>query len=170
VRVLCDYCEQPAELVTGAVMYPRRPDLAGRMFHRCTPCGAWVGCHEAGNGPAPRDGTVPLGRLANAELRDWKGRAHAAFDPLWKGRLMRRRAAYLWLARKLGLDLEQCHIGMFQVHQCKAVVEVAREFMALTPQQRMEAAAQANAEHKERRHQGDSTGTPAALTTQAPQR
>ena len=69
------------------------------------------------------DGTKPLGRLANAELRQWKQRAHAAFDPVWKARHMSRRDAYAWLAGQMGIKPQDCHIGMFDVNQCRAVVE-----------------------------------------------
>ena len=117
----CPYCNQPAALVTGAVIYPHRPDLHHKMFWQCKPCKAFVGCHDKGVGQG--DGTKPLGRLANAELRQWKQRAHAAFDPVWKARHMSRRDAYAWLAGQLGIKAEDCHIGMFDVDQCRAVVE-----------------------------------------------
>jgi hypothetical protein len=123
-RVTCDYCDRVAELVTGAAIYPHRPDLFGRRFWRCAPCGAWTGCHEPGKGQG--DGTKPLGRLANAELRRAKQAAHAAFDPLWKSRSMSRHEAYRWLAGELGISFENCHIGMFDVDGCRAVVSAVR--------------------------------------------
>lgn len=125
----CDYCDRPAELVTGADIYPHRPDLFVKKFWRCGPCKAWVGCHP----PAQRngkggigDGTVPLGRLANAELRVAKHRAHEAFDPIWKSRQMTRRQAYAWLAEKLGISFANCHIGMFDVDACNAVIAAVK--------------------------------------------
>ena len=120
MRVICHYCDKPAALVTGSAIYPHRPDLFALKFWRCDPCDAHVGCHAAGKGQG--DGTQPLGRLANAELRRAKSRAHAAFDPLWKSRQMNRRDAYYWLSRQLGISFANCHIGMFDVEQCKAVV------------------------------------------------
>lgn len=121
MKVICHYCDKPAELVTGKVLYPHRPDLYAQFFWRCSPCEAHVGCHKAGSGQG--DGTQPLGRLANAELRRAKSRAHAAFDPLWKSKQMKRRDAYGWLARELGISFNNCHIGMFDVEQCNAIVE-----------------------------------------------
>jgi hypothetical protein len=119
----CDYCKQPAQLVGGEIMYPRRPDLYAKNFYRCEPCGAWVGCHP---------GTVtPLGRLANAELRAAKQRAHAAFDPLWHSGSMKRRDAYAWLASSLGIERNDCHIGMFDVQQCDAVVHNVNQLKAV---------------------------------------
>lgn len=120
MRVVCPYCDRPAELVTGAKIYAHRPDLAHRWFWRCAPCEAWTGTH------ADSKDRVPLGRLANAALRRARQRAHAAFDPLWKSGGMRRREAYQWLASALGIAFENCHIGMFDVDACEAVVAAVR--------------------------------------------
>lgn len=97
-------------------MYPHRPDLHDKRFYRCAPCAAWVGCHPGS--------ANPLGRLANAELRKAKSAAHTAFDPLWKSKRMRRKEAYGWLAERLGVKKNECHIGMFDVADCKRVVEI----------------------------------------------
>ncbi|WP_448952181.1 zinc-finger-containing protein [Labrys neptuniae] len=128
VAPICDYCQTMSELVTGADIYQHRPDLKDKRLYRCEPCGAWVGCHP---------GTLkPLGRLANAELRAAKQRAHAAFDPLWKAKMLRegikqheaRGAAYLWLAAELGIPGDDCHIGMFDVATCQRVVEICAPY------------------------------------------
>lgn len=116
--VICDYCQQPAVLVGGEAVYSFRPDLAKKNFWRCFACSAYVGCH--GNT------VIPLGRLANAELRKAKQAAHAAFDPLWKDGKMQRREAYRWLSDALGIPGKQTHIGMFDVDQCKAVVAAVK--------------------------------------------
>jgi hypothetical protein len=50
--------------------------------------------------------------------------AHAAFDPKWQSKKMKRTAAYAWLAEKLGIDGKDCHIGMMDLMMCKRVVEV----------------------------------------------
>lgn len=120
----CPYCTGAAALVTGADIYPHRPDLGGKKFWACMPCDAYVGCHPPAKvkGGGFDDGTVPLGRLANAELRGLKQRAHAAFDPLWKSNAMTRNTAYAWLASALGTKPSETHIGMFDEAQCRAVV------------------------------------------------
>ena len=131
MTVICDYCDRPAKLVTGNVIYPHRTDLFSKKFWQCEPCGAYVGCHPAdtkhqrGDG----DGAKPMGRLANAELRRAKQAAHAAFDPLWLSSADRRGArakAYAWLAEAIGISKANCHIGMFDVDRCKAVVSAVR--------------------------------------------
>lgn len=124
MKVICDYCERPASLVTGSAIYPHRPDLFHKSFWRCASCEAYVGCHPKARagGAGLGDGSRPLGRLANAELRAAKRRAHAAFDPIWKSGEMRRGDAYCWLSKVLGISKEKCHIGMFDVDGCEAVV------------------------------------------------
>lgn len=112
----CQYCENRVPLVSGDVIYPHRPDLAGLQFYHCEPCGAWVGCHKGTD--------RALGRLANTELRHAKMRAHAAFDQLWREGQQPRTAAYRWLAQQLGIEAKQCHIGSFDVPTCERVVEV----------------------------------------------
>lgn len=125
---VCNYCNTMSELVDGLAIYPHREDLRVKRFYRCEPCGAWVGCHP---------GTlVPLGDLANAALRAVRQQAHAAFDPLWKAKMMRdlitqreaRGAAYLWLAAEMEIPLDDCHIGMLSIEQCHRVVDICQSF------------------------------------------
>lgn len=120
-HVPCDYCQRPAEFVSGRVIYPHRPDLAHEKFWRCEPCGAWVGCHRR-NKRLQLNGDEPKGRLANAELRKIRMRAHDVFDSLWRSGGMERTAAYEWLAGALGISVANCHIGMLDVGGCKAVI------------------------------------------------
>lgn len=130
---ICPYCGTEAVLHESSAKF-----YHGRNYGpvwACEPCGAWVGCHPGK--------TVPLGRLANAELRKAKIEAHAAFDPLWKRKFRKRvkergpeyrkgwarGSGYKWLAGQLGIDRKDCHIGMFDVETCKRVVEVCRPYL-----------------------------------------
>ena len=115
--VICDYCGKPAQLVDSAIVYHGR---SYGMIYYCPDCQAYVGVHSGTD--------RPKGRLANAELRSWKIKAHAAFDPLWQGKERRtRRWAYEWLAQAMGLPEERTHIGMFDVEQCKEVIRICKE-------------------------------------------
>jgi hypothetical protein len=75
--------------------------------------------------------------LADAELRRWKSKAHAAFDPLWKAKIRRdgvpkkkaRGLGYAWLADQVGVKREDCHIGMFDVTTCKKVVDACTPYL-----------------------------------------
>lgn len=119
---VCPYCGSPAELVKGIDMYPHRPQFFGSWFWRCKPCDASVGCHRADCGFG--DGTRPYGALANKQLRDWRGRAHRAFDPLWASPVSKldRARAYQWLAGKLGVREPDAHIGGLSEPMCRRVV------------------------------------------------
>ena len=117
----CPYCGGDAELSTGHKVYPHRPDLASLKIWACFPCDAWVGTHK--------NSGEPLGRLANAELRMAKRKAHAAFDPLWKSGQMSRKKAYALLSEKMGLTPDETHIGMFDVEQCKTVILLCTPMM-----------------------------------------
>ncbi|CFQ59445.1 Protein of uncharacterised function (DUF3268) [Yersinia frederiksenii] len=119
--VFCDYCGKGAKLVRGHEVYPQRQDLASQFFWSCAPCGAYVGCHKNSD-------AYPLGRLANAQLRAAKRLAHAAFDPLWQEFGMKRPEAYEWLAGQLEISMSQCHIGMFDLDQCRRVQKLATDY------------------------------------------
>lgn len=125
-KVECPYCGGQAMLVNGSYIYPRRADLHNKQFWNCDPCKAYVGCHEKRYSHYFAKGTMPLGRLANAELRSAKSAAHALFDPMWRKGNMTRGEAYAWLADKMGLPMEECHIGMFDVDKCKQVFAIVR--------------------------------------------
>lgn len=115
-KVICDYCGCQAELVDSAEVY----GTSYGDIYLCRNCGAYVGTHKGTD--------RPLGRLANAELRYWKKAAHAAFDPIWQhGRFKgKRKRAYSWLAGEMNLPVEKTHIGMFDVDQCKKVIQICR--------------------------------------------
>lgn len=114
IEVICPYCSSRAIFTDSSVIYGR----SYGMVYLCANypnCDAYVGVHKGTHNP--------LGRMANAELRKWKNRAHAAFDPTWKHRKMPRQKAYQELARRLKIPVGAAHIGMFDVEECKQVVE-----------------------------------------------
>ena len=121
MRVNCDYCGQAAHFRPNSQFLYKRD--YGPVYY-CHGCLAWVGCHKGTRNA--------LGRLANAELRQAKKDAHAAFDPLWQAKIKytgcsksrARHAGYKWLANELGIRYKDCHIGMFDVDQCRRVVEI----------------------------------------------
>lgn len=123
-RVICPYCKQPAKLVDSQIIY----GTSYGMAWLCKPCKAWVGCHKNSKTYAP------LGRIANEELREWKKEAHAVFDRIWQRKISRdkctkghaRKVAYGWLANQLQIVVKDCHIGMFDVEECKKVIEACK--------------------------------------------
>ena len=113
---ICPYCGNKSDGVDGYAVYPHRPDIHNKWFYQCVPCDAYVGCH-----PGTK---TPLGRLANAELRKYKSMAHRAFDPIWKTKVMKRKDAYKALAAEMRIQPSECHIGMFDIAQCKQVIAI----------------------------------------------
>lgn len=118
-KVYCDYCGKRAEFVDSKVIYGR----SYGMVYLCRNCDAYVGVHKGTD--------IPLGRLADAELREYKKSAHAAFDPLWQFGPFRknRNGAYEWLAEQMQLPVEKTHIGMFDIEKCKKVITICNNFM-----------------------------------------
>lgn len=123
----CQYCQAPAELVDGTVIYPNRPDLKEKNFWLCVPCDAFVGCHKGGIGYG--DGTRPFGTLADADLRLARKNTHLAFDVLWNTKAERRKA-YRWLAEELQINEADCHIAMFNLERCAHVQLLAHAYLS----------------------------------------
>lgn len=116
--MICPYCGAAAVWRDSSIVYGRSygPIWICSNYPKCD---AYVGCHGGTK--------TPLGRLANAELREKKKQAHAAFDRLWKGGQMPRNDAYAWLANALGISRADCHIGMFDDEMCERVVQAVLE-------------------------------------------
>lgn len=113
---ICPYCSRFSKKVTGGTIYPDLAALAGlnnRIFYLCAPCNAYVGCHPGTD--------KPLGSLADAELRRWRQKAHAALDPLWQFGPYSRTEIYGLLADYMGLSSGDCHIGYFGIAECQTV-------------------------------------------------
>jgi hypothetical protein len=121
---ICPYCNIAADLVTANEVYGSTK-FGEKKIWRCVPCDARVGCHGST--------AVPLGTLANAELREMRMRAHKVFDAHWRlaekrdgcPRWQARTLAYKWLAKKLGITREACHIAMFDSFTCQKVIELS---------------------------------------------
>ena len=138
---ICSYCNGTSVLATGEDIYPHREDLHDLNFWKCPTCeDVYVGCHKAGafvvkaNGDKIiSDGTLPMGRLANAALRRAKSDTHVMFDAIWKRReydkqtrFAKRRETYAWLAHKMNIAIDDCHIAMFTLEQCYEAMEHIR--------------------------------------------
>mgnify|MGYP000667981711 CR=1 FL=1 len=126
-KPVCVECGRMGVATTGAVLFPNQPHISTRVFFVC-PCGAWTGSHE---GTA-----LPRGRPGNALTRQMRALAHEAFDPIWRRSRIKKRdkhrkdvrsRAYRWLAGELGIDIDDCHIGLFDAAMCEWVIQVCGE-------------------------------------------
>jgi hypothetical protein len=100
-KVHCDYCQQPAEVSATA----RGP------IWLCIPFDAWVPIYINSNTAAP------MGRLANAELREAKRQFNHAMRPIID--MAGRRRAYEWLATAMGLSPHACDGHRFDLDQAR---------------------------------------------------
>ena len=111
---ICPYCGKESELIDSAEIYG---ESYGAMYI-CRGCNAYVGCYSGT--------TTALGRLADADLRKAKMRAHHYLDQLWKDRRHRRYSTYTWLSKQLGIPRELTHVGMSDIEQCRRIAEICR--------------------------------------------
>jgi hypothetical protein len=116
---ICPYCGDESQFIDSKEIY----GTSYGMIYACLKCSAWVGVHKGT--------TVSLGRMANGTLRHYKKEAHAAFDVIWqreieagKSKNFARNEAYTWLAEQMGMNREDCHIGMFDENQCIQVLTI----------------------------------------------
>ena len=117
----CPYCHSEVLLRSAYSVYRTSDSKNWGNMWVCSnfpECDAYVGCHKGTD--------IPLGRLANHELRELKKEAHRQFDPIWKSHLMSRAGAYKWLASMMKIPPSECHIGMFDVKQCQRVIRICR--------------------------------------------
>ena len=117
----CPYCNNEAELTTSDIVYSHIKYFAkDKHFYICNECDARVGCHKGT--------TTPLGTMANRELRELRMKVHKTFDKMWKYKFndtyMDRTKAYLWLAKKMEMTKDECHIGMFGIEECKKALKI----------------------------------------------
>lgn len=118
VPTTCRYCGGPVTLVNNAEIYGR--SYGDWPFaYRCSPCDAFVGLHPLTD--------IPLGTLANKELREARKTAKAAFRAAQQRLRLKRTEMYIWLATQMGIDRDVCHFGWFEVDQCREARRICQE-------------------------------------------
>jgi len=115
VPTKCRYCGGKVELVNHREIYDGREFGGWPYAYWCRPCDAYVGLHP--------DTDIPLGTLANAELREARRLEKHWFERLWRRGAgdwkEQRTAAYGWLAAQMGIEVGQCHFAWFDLEQCR---------------------------------------------------
>ncbi|MGI4984374.1 MAG: zinc-finger-containing protein [Janthinobacterium lividum] len=128
---LCDYCHARAVLARfGESAYPYRDDHGALWL--CAPCGAWIGVRVRSTRH------VPLGRLADAALREAKARLHAALEPLAQAKVRRdgvnpfeaRAKALRWAAGEAGLEGATHSLHSLSLEDCERVIAQVEAFVA----------------------------------------
>ena len=117
----CPFCRSSVSLIDSAKVF----GCSYGFIYLCDAypkCDARVGCH-------PRT-IIPMGTLADKELRRWRSLAHRKFDPLWQsGVFPSRQAAYKWLSKAMELPLSRTHVAMFDKRQCQRAIALIESFV-----------------------------------------
>ena len=116
----CPFCGSRVSLIDSARIFECSYGfiyLCDRFPH----CDARVRCH-------PKT-IIPMGTLADKELRKCRSLVHRKFDPLWQsGVFSSRQAAYKWLSKVMKLPLEKTHVAMFNIRQCQRAIALIEVF------------------------------------------
>lgn len=109
----------------GAPMVLRKTDKFSyesgqpRYFYGCS---RWPLC-QATHGAHPNG--EPMGIPADKETKEWRIRAHEAFDDWWGDKGLTRREGYLRLAEHFGI--KGIHIGELNVEGCQKVIKFCED-------------------------------------------
>lgn len=106
----CRYCNGAVELVGNEQIYRGRSYGEWPYAYLCRPCDAFVGLHP--------DTDIPLGTLANRELREARKKAKDEFHKMIRLEGGGRTFWYSQLAIKMGISVRECHFGMFDLDRC----------------------------------------------------
>lgn len=118
----CPYCGITVIYRSAEGIY--RDNSRGTMLYVCShypECDAYVRTH-----PGTK---IPVGTMANHELRNLRNTAHHYFDRLYHSGMMTKQEAYLWLADLISAPLSQAHIGYLGEYYCKLVIEESQKAM-----------------------------------------
>lgn len=118
----CPYCG-------GTVVYRSADGIyhdnsKGMMLYVCSnypECDSYVRVHAGTN--------IPVGSLANHELRSLRRTAHHYFDQLHESGFMSKQDAYQCLADIICAPLSEAHIGHLGEYYCKLVIEESRKLL-----------------------------------------
>lgn len=115
--VKCPYCGAQAFLRPASVVHKERAK-EGQFLYVCSRyphCDAYVGTHARTH--------LPMGTLANGELRHKRIEAHRAFNLLWQSGMMEKWQAYKWMQAKFSLRSDQAHIALFSAYMCDQLID-----------------------------------------------
>lgn len=118
----CPYCGSPVIYRSADGIY--HDNSNNTMLYVCRrypECDAYVRVHAGTN--------IPVGSLANHELRTLRRTAHHYFDQLYQSGMMSKQDAYQWLADLICAPLSQAHIGYLGDYYCKQVIEESRRLL-----------------------------------------
>ena len=129
VNIKCPYCGSQAFLRPASLVRQGKPTEPGEEVYVCAhypACDSYVAAHRVSR--------LPMGTLANRELRRKRRMAHIALNRLWESGMMSKKEAYRWLQIQMGLPETEAHIARFSEMRCEQVIRLCDRF--LSPQSR----------------------------------
>ena len=118
----CPYCGSPIVFRSADGIY--KHDGAASMLYVCSKypeCDAYVRVY-----PGTK---IPMGSLANKDLRLLRIEAHRYFDQLFLSGIMSKNEAYEWLAFMLQAPPSQAHIGFLGEYYCCQVINECKRML-----------------------------------------
>lgn len=122
-RLRCPYCGGHVIYRSADGIY--RDNSNQTMLYVCSrypECDAYVRVHTGTR--------IPVGSLANHELRTLRQTAHQHFNQLYELGFMSKQDAYQWLADVISAPLSEAHIGHMGEYYCKQVIQESRKLLA----------------------------------------
>jgi len=113
----CPYCGKEAKWCANSEVYGRTYGKS-YMCYWCKDCDAYVGCHN--------NTKIPLGTMANKELRKKRMEVHDIIDPLWKSGKYSRKKIYSDLSDAFGKTV---HIAEADIKMCEIIIKTAKLFI-----------------------------------------
>lgn len=118
----CPYCGSTVIYRSADGIY--QDNSRGAMLYVCSHypnCDTYVRTHAGTR--------IPVGSMANRELRLLRKTAHHYFDRLYESGIMSKEDAYYLLAGMIDAPLSQAHIGYLSDYYCKQVIEQCKEYL-----------------------------------------
>jgi len=122
INIKCPYCKSQAFLRPASMVH--KYPIPGEEVYVCARypvCDAYVSAY--------RENRLPMGTLADKQLRQKRQQAHIALNRLWNQGLMSKKEAYRWLQIQMGLPESEAHIGRFSLLRCEQVICLCNNFI-----------------------------------------
>ena len=121
-QMRCPYCGSPVIYRSAdGIYHDNRNDTMLYVCYHYPECDSYVRVHAGTK--------IPVGSLANHELRSLRRTAHHYFDQLYECGYMSKQEAYQWLADLIMAPLSEAHIGHLGEYYCKQVIEESRKLL-----------------------------------------
>jgi len=121
-KIICPYCGSNAVLRQGNYVFGANAVISHIWVCTNYPnCDAYVSAHTHNK--------MPLGNLANKELRNKRRETHIHLDKIWRKGIMTRKETYNWMMFVLGLKKENSHVAMLTLCQCNELITKSKKVL-----------------------------------------